>query len=44
MKTDYAELAEKLLMDICVIPAPSGREEKRAEYILNILTDWGIDA
>jgi len=44
MKTDYAELAEKLLMEICVIPAPSGSEEKRAEYILNTLAGWGIDA
>ena len=44
MKNNYAELAEKITLGMCTIPAPSGHEEKRAEYILNLLTEWGIEA
>ena len=44
MKNNYSEFAEKITLEMCTIPAPSGREEKRAEYILNTLSDWGIRA
>ena len=44
MNENYAALAEKLLLELCVIPAPSGYEEKRAEHILKTLTEWGISA
>ena len=38
----YNEMLE-LIHDICVIPAPSGFEEKRAEFILKYLKDLGVD-
>ena len=38
----YNEMLE-LIHDICVIPAPSGFEEKRAEFILKYLKNLGID-
>ena len=33
---------KKILFDLCAIPSPSGHEEKRAEYILDKLKEWGI--
>ncbi len=27
---DYVKLAEEIFRELCVIPAPSGKEEKRA--------------
>ena len=44
MKTDYAQLAKELLLELCAIPAPSGLEDQRAEYILSKLHSWGIPA
>ncbi len=38
----YDEMLE-LLHDICIIPAPSGFEEKRAEFVLKYLKGLGID-
>ena len=42
MKNNYGELAEKITLELCTIPAPSGHEERRAEYILKTLEGWGI--
>lgn len=41
-ETYYDEML-KLLHDICVIPAPSGYEDERAEFILKYLKDLGIE-
>ena len=40
----YYDLNDKLLRELCVIPAPSGLEDKRVEYITNILHSWGFKA
>ena len=40
----YCELADKLWRELCVIPAPSHHEERRAKYIYDTLVSWGIDA
>ncbi len=40
----YFDEMNELIHDICVIPAPSGFEEKRAEYVLRYLKDLGIDS
>ena len=40
---DYVALSEKIFRELCVIPAPSGKEEKRAEYCLNKLKEFGIE-
>ena len=47
---DLLKLSEKyydemlqLLHDICVIPAPSGLEDERAEFVLKYLKDLGIE-
>ena len=40
----YYELTEKIWRDLCIIPSPSYHEEKRAEYIKNLLFSWGVDA
>ncbi len=47
---DLLKISEKyydemlsLLHDICVIPAPSGYEDERAEFILKYLKDLGIE-
>ncbi len=37
----YYELALQLTKELCKIPAPSGLEEKRAEYIKNYLIEIG---
>lgn len=39
----YYDEMLKLLHDICIIPAPSGFEEKRAEFVLNYLKSLGIE-
>ncbi len=41
---EYYELTDKLWRELCVIPAPSHHEEKRAEYIAEVLDGWGINA
>ncbi len=43
LSESYYEQMLELLHDICVIPAPSGFEEKRAEFVLKYLKDLGID-
>ena len=50
IKMDLLKLSEKyydemlqLLHDICVIPAPSGFEDERAEFVLKYLKDLGIE-
>ena len=37
----YFELALELTKELCKIPAPSGLEDKRAEYIKNYLIEIG---
>lgn len=39
---EYYELTLKITKDLCGIPAPSGKEEKRAEYVINYLNSIGI--
>lgn len=39
----YYDEMLKLLHDICVIPAPSGFEDKRAEFVLHYLKSLGIE-
>ena len=39
----YYDLVDKLWRELCIIPAPSHHEEKRAEYIKNTLISWGIE-
>ncbi len=43
LSEDYYEEMIELIHDICVIPAPSGFEEKRAEFVLKYLKNLGID-
>ncbi len=43
LSENYYEEMLELIHDICVIPAPSGFEEKRAEFVLKYLKDLGID-
>lgn len=50
IKIDLLKLSENyydqmlcLLHDICVIPAPSGYEDERAEFILKYLKDLGVE-
>lgn len=38
---DNTELMYELIKDICMIPAPSHHEEKRAEYCKSRLEEWG---
>ena len=33
----------RTLKELAVIPAPSGHEEKRAEYCLNVLKNFGLN-
>lgn len=40
----YYDLVNKLWRELCIIPAPSHHEEKRAKYIHGILTSWGVEA
>ena len=40
----YYELTDSLWRELMKIPAPSHREERRAEYILDKLRSWGADA
>ncbi|MBR4173476.1 MAG: M20/M25/M40 family metallo-hydrolase [Clostridia bacterium] len=40
----YYDLTDKLWRELCAIPAPSHHEEKRAEYIKNVLASWGISS
>ena len=40
----YYELTDSLWRELMIIPAPSHREERRAEYILDKLRSWGADA
>ncbi len=40
---NYYDEMLKLLHDICIIPAPSGHEEKRAEFVLDYLKGLGIE-
>ncbi len=40
----YYKLANTLWRELCIIPAPSHHEEKRAEYIFNKLREWGVAA
>ena len=39
---EYYELTDKLWRGLCAIPAPSHKEEKRAEYISAAFSSWGI--
>lgn len=39
----YYDLTDKLWRELCVIPAPSHYEEKRAEYISDVLISWGLN-
>ena len=41
---EYYELTDNLWRELCVIPAPSHHEEKRAKYIFDVLASWGIKA
>lgn len=41
---DYLKLANDIFKEICVIPAPSKHEEKRVEYCVNKLKEFGFDA
>lgn len=41
---DNEELAYKLLKELCLIPAPSFHEEKRAEYCVEKFKSFGFDA
>ena len=40
----YYDLTDKLWRELCVIPSPSHHEEKRAKYICDMITSWGIKA
>lgn len=40
----YYDLTDKLWRELCAIPAPSHHEERRAKYISDILSSWGINA
>lgn len=40
---NYYEEMLQLIHDICVIPAPSGFEDERAEFVLKYLKDLGIE-
>lgn len=40
----YYDLTDKLWRELCAIPAPSHHEEKRAEYISDMLRSWGISS
>ena len=39
---EYYALTDKLWRELCAIPAPSYHEEKRAAYICDVLSSWGI--
>ncbi|MBR3932752.1 MAG: M20/M25/M40 family metallo-hydrolase [Clostridia bacterium] len=39
----YYDEMLRLLHDICIIPAPSGFEDKRAEFVCNYLKNLGIE-
>ena len=43
LSENYYDEMLRLLHDICVIPAPSGYEDERAEFILKYLRDLGIE-
>ena len=43
MKT-YYDLTNKLWRELCLIPAPSHYEERRAQYICDTLLSWGAGA
>ena len=43
LSENYYEHMLQLLHDICVIPAPSGYEDERANFVLKYLKDLGID-
>lgn len=43
LSENYYEEMLELIHDICIIPAPSGFEEERAEFILKYLKALGID-
>ncbi len=43
LSENYYDEMLNLLHDICVIPAPSGYEDERAEFILKYLKDLGIE-
>lgn len=38
----YYELTDKLWRELCVIPSPSHHEDKRAKYIIDVLSSWGL--
>ena len=38
----YYDITDKLWRELCLIPAPSHHEEKRAEYISGVIDSWGI--
>lgn len=38
------ELAYKLLKELCLIPSPTFHEEKKAEFCVEKLKNWGFDA
>jgi len=40
----YVKLADRMLRQLCVIPAPSKNEMRRAQYCLNRLKDFGVEA
>lgn len=40
----YYDLTDRLWRELCAIPAPSHHEEKRAEYISGVLSEWGINS
>ena len=39
----YHNLTNELWRELCLIPAPSHHEDKRAEYICNKLKSWGLN-
>lgn len=43
LSENYYDQMLTLLRDICVIPAPSGYEDERAEFILKYLKDLGVE-
>ena len=40
---EYYNLTDKLWRELCVIPAPSHYEDKRAKYIYDVLVSWGLN-
>ena len=40
---EYYDLTDRLWRELCVIPSPSGHEEKRAKYIFDVFKSWGME-